>query len=647
MAEAIVKVEYETLPKRQKRVETLTIADGLVGLTSVIKALIGKDVTGCEEDGWYWRPTKGSPKIEMPATLVLKKLSISGDGVTVGNTNRVGGFSSWTRGDTFQNCPELKEVHIESDHCKIANNAFWGCKALQIVVLSDGITTIGDSAFYECTSLSSLELPPSLESIGNRAFCLCKSLKTVNLPDGLVSVGERSFGLCESLTKVSFPSSLCIVGPEAFYRCDRLDPAVLRTIGSCKYDDVLLTADGVEDLCRSQAVSAASREEAAEVSRSAAIAGRFTGNVDVITNAESLLKYLKLVSEAETSVMQLTEALALALSTRGRLEEMLERRKSLDAYLSKRQNRWSAERDAISNGERLSESDTGTKPSRPQMMSEPAKPIAPEPRKPGLFNRKRIEAENAEAERLYQEALAAYEAELSWVRDENAELESAYRKDVAAWKRRRSAAIKRQLDELGPQPSDRPKRSRADSDVTKALKASVSAAKAMCKELEKKLVEASGLLKLAYSADVIFPKYRNIEAMTTMYEYFETGRCTSLKGPDGAYNLYESELRSNAIIGRLDVVSDKLDRISDQLSTIQANQYVLYKAVEGVSERLDAMSTTLGEILSETKSTGQTAREISAKASAMVRNSAEIAYWARKNAELTDSLGYLIAFAAL
>ena len=37
-------------------------------------------------------------------------------------------------------------------------------------------------------------------------------------------------------------------------------------------------------------------------------------------------------------------------------------------------------------------------------------------------------------------------------------------------------------------------------------------------------------------------------AMCTMYEYFVTGRCDKLSGADGAYNLYETEVRQNIII---------------------------------------------------------------------------------------------------
>ena len=57
------------------------------------------------------------------------------------------------------------------------------------------------------------------------------------------------------------------------------------------------------------------------------------------------------------------------------------------------------------------------------------------------------------------------------------------------------------------------------------------------KELERALQIRSDL----YSCNVIFSKYRTLPAIASILEYLESGRCEALSGPDGAYNLYESE----------------------------------------------------------------------------------------------------------
>lgn len=64
-----------------------------------------------------------------------------------------------------------------------------------------------------------------------------------------------------------------------------------------------------------------------------------------------------------------------------------------------------------------------------------------------------------------------------------------------------------------------------------------------------------------YGYDIIFPKYRNLLAISQIYEYFASGRVTELEGPNGAYNLFESELRQNIIIYELNTVINKLDDI--------------------------------------------------------------------------------------
>lgn len=71
-------------------------------------------------------------------------------------------------------------------------------------------------------------------------------------------------------------------------------------------------------------------------------------------------------------------------------------------------------------------------------------------------------------------------------------------------------------------------------------------------------------LNSLYCAGIIFPKYRNLIAISSIYEYFESGRCNTLTGHEGAYNIYENEIRLNRIIVQLDIVIDKLERNKKQ-----------------------------------------------------------------------------------
>ena len=80
-------------------------------------------------------------------------------------------------------------------------------------------------------------------------------------------------------------------------------------------------------------------------------------------------------------------------------------------------------------------------------------------------------------------------------------------------------------------------------------------------------------LSQMYAMDILYPKYQNIVAVATIYEYIDSGRCSELTGPNGAYNLYESELRANLIIG-------SLSQINQNLQGIRENQFALYTLIE-------------------------------------------------------------------
>ena len=76
------------------------------------------------------------------------------------------------------------------------------------------------------------------------------------------------------------------------------------------------------------------------------------------------------------------------------------------------------------------------------------------------------------------------------------------------------------------------------------------------------------LLEQMYTLDIIHPKYRNFMAIAQIYEYLDTGRCDTLEGPNGAYNLHEQELRQNIIIDHLEQVIDKLDTLNQTMNRV-------------------------------------------------------------------------------
>lgn len=110
-------------------------------------------------------------------------------------------------------------------------------------------------------------------------------------------------------------------------------------------------------------------------------------------------------------------------------------------------------------------------------------------------------------------------------------------------------------------------------------------------ELLRKLENA---LEKLYNEDIIFQKYRNMVAITTINEYLESGRCYALEGPDGAYNLYEMELRQNIVIGQLSSVINNLEQIRN-------NQYMLYKEIKNSNEKIDEIIYEIKVLQGDTK----------------------------------------------
>ena len=107
--------------------------------------------------------------------------------------------------------------------------------------------------------------------------------------------------------------------------------------------------------------------------------------------------------------------------------------------------------------------------------------------------------------------------------------------------------------------------------------------------LEKPLKETKENLERVYSKNIIYPKYRNLPALTSIYEYYVTGRCEELSGPYGAYNLYEDEVRKDKIISQLNTVIANLEQIKQ-------NQYKLYEQVCQIQSNTNRMVRELNAI---------------------------------------------------
>lgn len=141
--------------------------------------------------------------------------------------------------------------------------------------------------------------------------------------------------------------------------------------------------------------------------------------------------------------------------------------------------------------------------------------------------------------------------------------------------------------------------------------------------LMKELKETERVLGKVYGLDVIYKKYRDLVSVTTIQEYFESGRCSSLYGYTGAYNIYENEIRQNTIISRLEDILVSLDQIKQ-------GQYALFLAIQEGNRMTQ-------EILSNSYDTLSAAKESVAQNKIAAENS-------KMTAENTEILMYCEAF---
>lgn len=277
----------------------------------------------------------------------------------------------------------------------------------------------------------------------------------------------------------------------------------------------------------------------------------------------------------------------------------------------------------------------------------PQKPAEPVMEEAGFFNRKAVQAKNAERKAEYDAACQKYKAELN-----------TYEKKIEELKKQRKAQedllnkrATQNLDAAQAAISQARKNIKFEIEDVEILPLSEKTAKVLiddeisdAEELLTKLVECRANL---YGYDIIFGKYHNLIAASTFYEYLATGRCTGLTGADGAYNLFEAECKANQIIGQLSQVIVSLEQIKE-------SQYTIYTELQKVNSNLDRLNNTMSAALKSLRQIENNTQHleriadnsdiIAHNSEVIAHNTAVTAYYSKVNAELTNALGYMVAF---
>lgn len=104
--------------------------------------------------------------------------------------------------------------------------------------------------------------------------------------------------------------------------------------------------------------------------------------------------------------------------------------------------------------------------------------------------------------------------------------------------------------------------------------------------VQRLLDATTAVLQKLYAVDIIYIKYRSLVPISRFCEYLDSKRRTELEGPNGMYELYETEVRSNQIVSGLHKISEDVARLgtqigylSYQMDQIRQNQCVLYEVL--------------------------------------------------------------------
>lgn len=266
----------------------------------------------------------------------------------------------------------------------------------------------------------------------------------------------------------------------------------------------------------------------------------------------------------------------------------------------------------------------------------PEKPAVPQYNKPGLFNRKKVEAQNKIIEEQYTKAVEEY----------NKRCDKIKRKadaDYLARKKNADDTYKKKIKTLESNLPIKKKKILAAKTALEAERKNLHTENLTAVMLEKKLSEAEGVLEKLYKArselyalNIVFGKYRNLVALSTFYEYLVSGRCDSLEGANGAYNIYEAEVRSNQIISQL---SD----VRKSLSSIQNTQYTVYTQLQDINQTTKRLTQSMDAACKALTDIKKSSANIEKNSEVIAYNTAEAAHYAKVNANLTNALGFLVA----
>lgn len=355
--------------------------------------------------------------------------------------------------------------------------------------------------------------------------------------------------------------------------------------------------------------------------------------IDVIkSNPEKLKNFILHLIQLETNILSLSERLAALYKLRLKNHAAVTCASHLAAYRLKQpcieaEKMYNACVDRV-----VARKQAGPEPVNITFPVAPAEPIY---EIPGFFNKRKVQALNDALKRQYQQRMDQYHSECERIKQQNAPLEKEHADKFAE--------ELRQAEEQAAQAKLAMEQARTDYEHSIANPSTDLPEIAIHRLVEQEIETAEDALKKTfaarnelYASNVIFGKYQDLVCLSTFYEYLMAGRCSTLDGTDGAYNLYEAEVRANTIIS-------KLSEIVTSLEQIQKNQYMIYSQLKRMHSTLNSISKTMDTACTAILDIREDTAQIAQNTSVIAYNTEVNAYYSKLNAELTNALGYMVA----
>ena len=280
---------------------------------------------------------------------------------------------------------------------------------------------------------------------------------------------------------------------------------------------------------------------------------------------------------------------------------------------------------------------------KPTQMPLPPKPDAPILQKPNLFNKKKVLAQNAEREATYQLELQEYERKCQEIIEENEKSNNnAQQLHLTKIQQAEAAAKKaeQKMDALRVIPENYVVATPVEACPEKAKQRMIAEEIQKAETLIKQLNQVENEM---YAANVIYEKYWDVDALSTFYDYLMSGRCKSLEGSKGAYNLYERENRSDVMITKLSGIERSLKRIERSQIVISDQLANMNHSLKRMNDTMDAAYNAITDIRANSNNMAEYMKHISENSDVVAHNTAVAAYYTKVNASLTNALGFMVA----